>query len=126
MCASNNDDGKPAMGSESSDKNLNAYDLPNDFSSTSDFSPSNGNNEPLSLQSHTKLASTNGHDFLAGIHDRCILDDKSGFLELLYQFMQKRQTPIGRIPSLGFKKREFVFRVIIYLSVLRIKYFEMI
>ena len=115
-CATNHE--KPIMGSGSSDKN-NAFDLPNDFSSTSDLSPSTGN-EPLPLQSHIKLPATNGHDFLAGIHDRCILDDKSGFLDLLYQFMQKRQTPIGRIPSLGFKKREFVLRTI-YLSVLRIK-----
>nr|CAB3262997.1 uncharacterized protein LOC100186329 [Phallusia mammillata] len=42
--------------------------------------------------------------FLHGLMDGKIPENKSAFLDKLYQFMRKRNTPIGRIPSLGFKK----------------------
>ena len=85
----------------------NSYDTSPTNSPLEFPSAPQGNASETSSQTQSKLSNTNGHDFLTGLHDRCILDDKSGFLDLLYRFMRKRQTPIGRIPSLGFKKRKF-------------------
>ena len=55
----------------------------------------------LDLTSETNM-------YLRGLSEGHLPENKSEFLDLLYQFMRKRNTPIGRIPSLGFKKRKFV------------------
>ena len=54
----------------------------------------------LDLTSETNM-------YLRGLSEGHLPENKSEFLDLLYQFMRKRNTPIGRIPSLGFKKRKF-------------------
>ena len=44
--------------------------------------------------------------YLRALSEGHLPENKSDFLDLLHQFMRKRNTPIGRIPSLGFKKRK--------------------
>ena len=50
--------------------------------------------------------SSESNMYLRGLSEGHLPENKSEFLELLNQFMRKQNTPIGRIPSLGFKKRE--------------------
>ena len=56
----------------------------------------------LDLTSETNM-------YLRGLSEGHLPENKSEFLDVLYQFMRKRNTPIGRIPSLGFKKRKWKY-----------------
>ena len=41
-------------------------------------------------------------------HKEHLEPEEDAFLKSLYQFMQDRNTPISRLPTLGFKEREFI------------------
>nr|XP_026691519.1 uncharacterized protein LOC100186329 [Ciona intestinalis] len=60
--------------------------------------------DQCSVRANVTPLTTEDSESLRGLRDGKILESQSAFLELLYQFMRKRNTPIGRIPSLGFKK----------------------
>ncbi|CAK8688092.1 unnamed protein product [Clavelina lepadiformis] len=69
-----------------------------------DFSTIMSTNELDSRQDNQLLTTLEDDMYIRGLSDGQLPDNKVNFLELLYHFMRKRNTPIGRIPSLGFKK----------------------
>ena len=47
-------------------------------------------------------------------HKEHLEPEEDTFLKNLYQFMQERNTPISRLPTLGFKEREFIIYTFIF------------
>lgn len=47
-------------------------------------------------------------DTINGYNNDSLLRDEQEFLSTLYNFMKKQNTPIERIPSLGFKTSELI------------------